>query len=311
MKTIIAYLSQYLRSLHKPSFFLITLLVAILITLNYTIGIESAFYRESNFLIRTVGFFLLYAFIISTAYLIHFISQKELSPVNSQFYFLLLASSLIFALKMTVNQPIRIISDVFNYPWDDYAYYVMSWPLKCLLVLILISLIWKYYNPQSPVAGMTTKKFNAKPYLILLAMMVPLIGFAATQPDFLVTYPKVKTIAFIYPYVDHSLPWKILYEISYGIDFITIEAFFRGFLVLAFIRFAGAGAILPMAAFYCSIHFGKPLFECITSYFGGIILGVVVYHTRSIWGGLITHVGIAWLMEIGGALGHNLHPPAP
>ena len=306
MKTIIAYLSQYLRSLHKSSFFITSLLVASLITVNYTVGIESAFFKESSFLLRTLGFFLLYSFIICTAYLIHFASHREESPLNSQFYFLLLASALIFALKMTANQPIRILSDVFAYPWDDYAYFVMSWPLKCLLVLILITLIWKYYNPQSPVAGMTAKKFNAKPYLILLAMMLPLIGFAATRPDFLVTYPKVKTIAFIYPYVENSFPYKLLYEISYGIDFITIEAFFRGFLVLAFIRFAGVGAILPMAAFYCSIHFGKPLFECITSYFGGIILGVVVYHTRSIWGGLITHVGIAWLMEIAGAIGHRL-----
>ncbi|MBL0133872.1 MAG: hypothetical protein IPP79_07630 [Chitinophagaceae bacterium] len=53
-----------------------------------------------------------------------------------------------------------------------------------------------------------------------------------------------------------------------------------------------------MAAFYCSIHFGKPLLECITSYFGGIILGVIVYRTKSIWGGLLMHLGIAWMMEL-------------
>ncbi len=304
MKTIIAYLSQYLRSLHKPSFVIISLMVAILITINYTVGIESAITNESGFILKTLGFFLLYCFMISASYLIHFAYRKEESPINGQFYFLLISSSLIFGLKMTMNHPIRIISNVFSYPWDQYTYYVLSWPLKCVLVLILISLIWKYFKPESPVAGMSGKKFNAKPYLILLLMMVPLIGFAATQPDFLVTYPKVKTVAFITPYVNNPVPWKVLYEISYGIDFITIEAFFRGFLVLAFVRFAGAGAILPMAAFYCSIHFGKPLFECITSYFGGIILGVVVYNTKSIWGGLITHVGIAWLMEIGGWLGH-------
>jgi membrane protease YdiL (CAAX protease family) len=114
----------------------------------------------------------------------------------------------------------------------------------------------------------------------------------------------VQRIDFINQYVTHPLPWKLLYELSYGIDFVTIEFFFRGFLILAFTRFAGKDAILPVAAFYCSIHFGKPLFECITSYAGGIILGAVVYNTRSIWGGLIVHLGIAWLMELAGYVGH-------
>jgi membrane protease YdiL (CAAX protease family) len=94
-----------------------------------------------------------------------------------------------------------------------------------------------------------------------------------------------------------------LFELSYGADFISIELFFRGFLILAFIKWAGKDTILPMACFYCTIHFGKPLAECISSYFGGIILGIVVYHTRSILGGLIVHLGIAWMMEVGGYIG--------
>ncbi|MBK8951734.1 MAG: hypothetical protein IPM85_04820 [Chitinophagaceae bacterium] len=71
-----------------------------------------------------------------------------------------------------------------------------------------------------------------------------------------------------------SIPvWKkIVYELSYGSDFFTIELFFRGFLVLAFAKWAGKDAILPMACFYCTIHFGKPMAECISSFFGGLIL---------------------------------------
>jgi hypothetical protein len=76
--------------------------------------------------------------------------------------------------------------------------------------------------------------------------------------------------------------------------------------VLAFVRFAGQDAILPMAVFYCSIHFGKPLAECISSFFGGMLLGIVVYHTKSIWGGLMVHLGIAWLMEAGAVIGNYI-----
>ena len=76
--------------------------------------------------------------------------------------------------------------------------------------------------------------------------------------------------------------------------------------MLAFAKWAGKEAILPMAIFYCTIHFGKPMGECISSYFGGIILGVVTYHTKTILGGFIVHVGIAWLMELGGYFGNEL-----
>jgi hypothetical protein len=136
--------------------------------------------------------------------------------------------------------------------------------------------------------------------------MIPLIAAASTQPDFLAMYPKLKSVLH---YQDHiRLSWfhKLLFELSYGSDFFGIEIFFRGFVVLAFIKWAGMDAILPMACFYCTIHFGKPLGECISSYFGGLLLGTVVYNTRSIYGGLIVHLGIAWLMEIGGYVGNGL-----
>lgn len=136
----------------------------------------------------------------------------------------------------------------------------------------------------------------------MLLLMVPLIAMASTQPDFLGTYPKLKNILFLQQ--ADPLFYKLLFELSYGSDFFTIELFFRGFLVLAFAKWVGKDAILPMALFYCTIHFGKPMGECISSFFGGILLGLVTFHTKSIWGGLMVHVGIAWLMEIGGYIGN-------
>ena len=134
--------------------------------------------------------------------------------------------------------------------------------------------------------------------------MIPLIAVASTQADFLHTYPKLKTLEFLSNGKD-GLGYKLLYELSYGSDFFTIEFFFRGFLILAFAKWVGKDAILPMAVFYCTIHFGKPLGECISSFFGGIILGVITFHSQSIYGGLMVHLGIAWLMELGGWLGNT------
>ena len=101
-------------------------------------------------------------------------------------------------------------------------------------------------------------------------------------------------------YTTHRWFTKLIYEVSYGLDFISIEIFFRGLLVLGMLRFAGTVAILPMAAFYCTIHFGKPMAECISAFFGGIILGVIAQRTRSIVGGLTIHLGLAALMETAG-----------
>lgn len=301
MKLILGYLRAYLRELPVKIWAAVSLLMAVLIYFNYTIGIERHL-MEGEALLRLSGFFCLYAFVFGGAWLIYYAMSRQVPSPSGFFYVLLLASCLLFAIKVSADDITRLLTASFPAPWDRYWYMTLNWPFKCVLVLILVALVWRAGKYEGPVAGMQVKGFDLKPYFILLLLMVPLVALAGTQADFQHTYPKVKRIAFIDDQVTMAWPWKLLYELSYGIDFLTIECFFRGFLVLAFMRYAGKAAILPMAAFYCSIHFGKPLFECITSYFGGMILGVVVYHTRSIWGGLVVHLGIAWLMELAGYL---------
>jgi hypothetical protein len=162
------------------------------------------------------------------------------------------------------------------------------------------------FHKKDTFYGLSAKKFNYSPYLIMLLIMMPLIVAASTQADFLSTYPKMKMIL---PLPDNANPgwfYKLLFQLSYGSDFFSIEIFFRGFLIIGFMKWVGKDAILPMACFYCTIHFGKPLGECISSYFGGLLLGIVSYNTRSIYGGLMVHLGIAWLMEVGGYIGNRL-----
>jgi hypothetical protein len=173
-----------------------------------------------------------------------------------------------------------------------------------IFLTVILFFVWKWFDPEQLLYGLTARNLNWKPYALMLLLMLPLIAAASTQKDFLRMYPKLHTSLSSTGY----LSWfhKFLFELSYGTDFFSIEIFFRGFLILAFIKWAGKDAILPMACFYCTIHFGKPLGECISSYFGGLILGAVAYNTRSIWGGLMVHLGIAWLMEIGGYIGGAL-----
>jgi hypothetical protein len=307
MHAIVDQLRSYFRALHPLALIFTSLLTALLIILNYSFGIEHRIVSFSSPLLKFTGFVLLFAFTFCSAWLLQTIFSKEDIFAKPFFYFLLLSSPIIFAGKVTFDWFPAMITKPLSYPWNQYWSVVLNWPLKGLLVFSTVGLIWRWGKYFPPMAGLSTKNFTARPYFLLLLYMIPLLALAATQEDFLRVYPKWQRLNFIEPYLENSLPAKLLFELSYGLDFVTIELFFRGFLVLAFVRYAGKNAILPMAAFYCSIHFGKPVFECITSYFGGIILGVIVYHSRSIWGGLIVHLGIAWLMEIAGYAGRALN----
>jgi membrane protease YdiL (CAAX protease family) len=89
-------------------------------------------------------------------------------------------------------------------------------------------------------------------------------------------------------------------------DFITIEFFFRGFLIIGMIKACGKNCIVPAACFYCCIHLGKPMGEAISSFAGGLLLGIISANTKSIRGGLMVHIGIAWMMELAGFIAHQV-----
>ena len=132
----------------------------------------------------------------------------------------------------------------------------------------------------------------------MLAIMIIPVTWAALQTDFLLQYPKAFQGTGMYALnLDNILPWTV-FELCYGLDFISIEFFFRGFLILTFTRSMGRSAILPMASWYMMIHLGKPMAETLSSFLGGALLGLLSFETKNIYGGIMVHLGIAWLMEI-------------
>ena len=306
MKEILSFLKQYFQVVDNKVLALTTGFVALMVYLNYSLGIESRFIAHPNFLFRFTAFALLYIFVFGLPYLLYAVSARQSIPTERFFYLLIAAAALIFAFKVSFTGVTIILNRQLDWPWNRYWSRFLHWPVKAVITSGLIWGLWKLGKYEKPVFGTGLKRLELKPYFTLVIIMIPLIALAGTQADFLHTYPKLKNIFFINEHVNSFLPSALLFELCYGMDFFTIEFFFRGFLILAFVRYAGINSILPMAAFYCAIHFGKPLGECISSYFGEVLLGVVVYNTRSIWGGLIVHLGIAWLMEISGYIGRSL-----
>lgn len=181
------------------------------------------------------------------------------------------------------------------------------WNLKTtFFYFVPILIYWKLFDQRrDDLYGFNKKKFNARPYFTMLAIMLPLIAAASFLPSFQSAYPQYKP-GTAEPYLDVS-KWVtvLIFELLYGFDFAFVELFFRGFLVIGLAKWLGKGAVLPMVACYCFIHFGKPFGEAASSCIGGFILGVIALDTKSIWGGVIAHLGVAWMMEIFGHLQLN------
>jgi len=302
MKSIFQYIRRYLSETDKRILIPVSIFTAVLVFINYTMGLDTAIRKNNSFPVKLICWYAVFLVAFAIPYLLTHLFKPFVYPGKKRFLFFLLIAPLIFAVKISLDIPFYF-SDNLN--WNNYWEHIIYWPLLLLIVAVILFIFWKSFDNNQPFYGIKTTMIDWKPYLLMLLIMLPLIAAASTQPDFLSVYPKLNAIAGIEN--EPGLRWwhKLVFEFSYGTDFIGIELFFRGFLVLAFIKWFGTEAILPMACFYCTIHFGKPLGECISSYFGGIILGVVVYHTQSIIGGLIVHLGIAWMMELGGYIGNT------
>lgn len=302
LKIILSDWQDRVVAMDKGMLLFCILWAGILITLNYTLNIESGVIRglDSRFS-QCAALFLVYCCAFVVPYGFVTLARKQLITPAPMFWVLLLIAPALFAVKATVASPLE---NRIEGVWGDYWTIVTALPFKLLVVLVPLIVLQQWFPEQPCFWGLTVRNVRWRPYGLMLLIMVPLIAYAGTQPDFLMAYPRLKQIAFIAPHTEHFGWFQLLYEVSYGIDFVTIELFFRGFLIFAFARYAGPAAILPMAVFYCSIHFGKPLLECISSFFGGLILGVVAYQTRSIAGGLAVHLGIAWMMEVSAYAGN-------
>ena len=329
MRRFIRYLTDYFRQTSRIALLLTTLFVATLIYANYTIGIERRI-QALPWYAAIGAFFVFFSALLALVWGLQYEwgykdrAVKTLPTLRRGYikvttsaapsgYFsrkmllILAIAALFFSLKMVHWNLAPLLPESVYFPWDRYTLLILQLPLKLLLLFTVLFACRRFGLLEAGAAGigLTKRNFNAAPYFALLLLLLPLIALASTQHDFLQVYPKVQHLSFIDGYTHPAWPWKLLYELSYGLDFLGIELFFRGLLVIGLLRFVGQDAILPMAAFYCTIHFGKPLGECISSFFGGLILGVLAANTRTIVGGLIVHLGLAWLMELGGWLGHH------
>jgi membrane protease YdiL (CAAX protease family) len=128
-------------------------------------------------------------------------------------------------------------------------------------------------------------------YAVLFVGVLPAVIAASTTDSFRNTYP-------FYRMANRSMVDLWAWEGLYAIQFVSLEFFFRGFLLQGLRRALGANAIFVMIVPYCMIHYGKPMPETFGAIFAGLILGTLAMRTRSIWGGVLIHIGVATTMDV-------------
>lgn len=278
----------------------IILFLAISLTFNYYVGLENQIIdRESGNPIRILWYFLLYgtAYYGTLVLLILFKKRKDLFT-SPQFWILTLTGILLLAINS--GFPIRALLNQLEI--DVKVYFWIFAIANNLIGFVIVSLplisFGIFTNRNKNPYGLMLGEFDLRPYLNLLLIVLPIIILASFANSFQDYYPTYRSNS-----VSENLNWPtwlpmFIYEVVYGLDFFNTEFMFRGFMVIGLAHLLGKDSIIPMVSVYCFLHFGKPAAEAVSSILGGYVLGVIAFYSKNIWGGVVVHIGIAWMMEL-------------
>jgi len=308
MKVIVSYLTRFLqKDFHFKIYLSTIILLAIAIILNYHFDFEDSIVDlQRKKLWGWPTYWLYFAtpyFLIIGLYKLYLPNFKP----SNRFWFKAIFAITLLSFKSWFFLHQSLPDSIAGSPQDRYVIAkISSSMVKVAIYIIGLVVFYKFFEVGNKNwYGLTKRENHWKIFAAMLLFMIPLILFASFQPDFLQSYPRLKV-----NYVSGDYwKWFALYEPFYLGEFITLEWFFRGFLVVGMVKLIGHRAVLPMATLYCVFHFGKPMGECISSFFGGYILGVVAYYSRSVWGGIIVHMGVAFLMDTFALLSHFVWKP--
>jgi membrane protease YdiL (CAAX protease family) len=128
-------------------------------------------------------------------------------------------------------------------------------------------------------------------YVGLYLAVLPVVIAASFTTPFQRTYP-------FYKLANRSALDFWAWQGLYALQFLSLEFFFRGFLLHGLKRAIGAHAIWVMIVPYCMIHYGKPFAETFGAIIAGLILGTLALRTRSIWCGVLIHISVAITMDL-------------
>ncbi len=307
MKYVYNILREYLKEHFNLKLYVSTIIfISLLIYFNFKYDIEDShidkFYKTPW---HAILFFLYQGipYYITLVFVYLFTGNKKFFS-NKRFWLLSLLGFVILALDRGFYHQVyfaKWISDGHSYRFirrianSLISLFVTVLPFYLIYKFLLKKELLHFYGLQD------IRNVKLNPYLMMLLLMVPLIALASFQPDFLKEYPRYQRSggSLIIKYF-HFPKYAVvgIYELVYAFGFFIVELIFRGYFIFALVKYLGKDVVLPMAVTYCVLHFGKPVGEAISSFFGGFLLGTIALKTNNIYGGIVIHIGIALMMEL-------------
>ncbi|MEO7766602.1 MAG: hypothetical protein ABIS01_04215, partial [Ferruginibacter sp.] len=239
MGRIFKYIEEFYKK--EVKFFYLLLVMAmlgILIYLNYWHGLEKRYAaggktKFSHF----AGYYLLYFIPFAIAFLLQKLFFKDCGYFKKAwFWAILLLAPAFFSFRVNFDYHQRWV--IQNFAGADLGFYLHSinWVVRVFVVLLPVFITWVIKDRAAQPFYGARALDNIRPYLIMLLVMAPLIALASMQKDFLQVYPKAQLLNSI-PMHHWQDKWRyLIFELCYGFDFVSIEFFFRGFLILALLN---------------------------------------------------------------------------
>jgi len=128
-------------------------------------------------------------------------------------------------------------------------------------------------------------------YGAFFLVMLPILFWVSSFDSFLSYYP-------FYSRAVEGGAGFWLYELGYAMQFIGVEAFFRGFMTFGLLPRFGPVSVVIMTVPYTMIHFSKPMPEATAAIVAGLVLGTMAVRTKSFVPGIFLHVAVAISMDL-------------
>lgn len=161
--------------------------------------------------------------------------------------------------------------------------------------VIPLLVIWLVLRERASDFGVRVRGLGSqwKVYAVMFALLLPAVVLVSYDSSFQAKYPfyRLRSGESLWPYF-------IAWEFLYAAQFVSLEFFFRGFMVHGLKQRFGYGAIWVMVMPYMMIHFGKPLPEAIGSVGAGVVLASLSLKSNSVWWGAAIHIATAVSMDL-------------
>ncbi len=170
--------------------------------------------------------------------------------------------------------------------------YWASWRVLGYFVIPLIAIALHPRLRKAPM-GLSFKGMGRHIWIYVVLFIPVLVAVFAVS--------FMKEFSSYYPFYDNayrSLFDFLVWETFYMAQFLSLEFFYRGFMIQPLKRSMGSSAIFAMMIPYVMVHFGKPMLECFGAIIAGIVLGTLAIRTRSIWSGFLIHASVAVSMDV-------------